>query len=111
MNEDTPQQKQKLALAKIKSIHGTPEDEFGPSLFVSHHIEEIEDAYWINNYGTKAPPAEKILDSLVLVGSWSSNDDDKIDTFDFSLPGNVTNYLISVRFDETGDIDEISMES
>ena len=38
-------------------------------------------------------------------------DEDGIDTFDFTLPEDVTDYVISVHFDEEGAVDDISMES
>ena len=34
-----------------------------------------------------------------------------METFDFTLPDDVTNYVVSVHFDETGEIDDIDMES
>jgi hypothetical protein len=34
-----------------------------------------------------------------------------METFDFTLPDGVTNYIISVKFDEAGEVSEISMES
>ncbi|WP_457646930.1 hypothetical protein [Profundibacter sp.] len=98
------------ALAKIRSLYGTPTGEDNVTLFVDHHLAEIEPDYFSKTYGTTSPTAQQILDSLVLIDTWSSEDDGNIDVFDFSLPGNVTNYLISVRF--AGDaIQEISMES
>ncbi len=43
---------------------------------------------------------------------WGEDDDDDgIDTFDFTLPGDVTQYVISVSFDEDGDVEDIVMES
>ena len=45
---------------------------------------------------------------LAFQSSWG---DDDLENFDFSLPGGVTQYVVSVHFDEEGDIDGISMES
>jgi hypothetical protein len=45
----------------------------------------------------------------VLQSHWGG--DDELKTFDFTLPDDATNYLISVRFDEDGDVSGISMES
>ncbi len=98
------------ARAKLLAMMGTPEGEWGPTVFVSHHLEELESDYWERYYGSSKPEAEEILGSLVLVNTWSSNDDENIDTFDFSLPGNVTNYLLSVRF-KGDEIVDVSMES
>lgn len=41
----------------------------------------------------------------------SDDDDDGLDTLDFALPGDVSSYILSVAFDENGEVDEISMES
>jgi len=103
-------QHEKTARESIKSFYGTPEGEDGPTLFISHHLDELEPDFWVRTYGTEAPEATQVLDSLVLVGSWSSEDDGNIDVFDFSLPNNVTNYLLSVRFVD-GKVAEVTMES
>ena len=34
-----------------------------------------------------------------------------MDTFDFTLPDEVTNYVICVRYDDDGEVEDISMES
>ncbi|MEP3888995.1 MAG: DUF2004 domain-containing protein [Hellea sp.] len=104
-------EKAKTALAKIKSLHGTPEDEFGTTLFVSHHLEEISKADWLKVLKTETPTSEQILDALILIGAWSSSDDDVIDTYDFSLPDNLTNYPLSACFSEDDKNIEVSMES
>jgi len=102
--------KEDAARKKIKLLFGTTEGEFGPDLFISHHLEEVKSDYWKSTYGTETPEAERILESLVLVSSWSSADDENIDVFDFSLPNNITNYILSARFAD-GEVAEVSMES
>ena len=103
-------EKEIAARAAVKSLIGKPEGEDSITLFVEHHLAELEADYFSNTYGTAMPEAIQIADSLVLVDSWSSEDDGHIDVFDFSLPDNVTNYLLSVRF--SGDkVEEVSMES
>jgi hypothetical protein len=104
------QQKQTAALTVIKSMVGTPEGEDNVELFVEHHLEELESAYFSKIYGTPKPEVSQILSSLVLVSSWSYEDDDIINVFDFSLPEKVTNYVLSVRF-SGDDVEEVSMES
>ena len=103
--------REKKALAAIKMAFGTEDDEFGATLFVSHHLGEIEKSYWQKHLGTTEPKPERVLEILELRSHWSNEDEDGIDTFDFTLPGNVTNYVICVRFDEDGQVEEISMES
>jgi hypothetical protein len=52
-----------------------------------------------------------VLGLLRLQSHRGDEDDDGLDTLDFSLPGDVSNYVLCVRFDEDGEIDEISMKS
>nr|CAP49039.1 putative integron gene cassette protein [uncultured bacterium] len=54
------------------------------------------------------PNLQRYSELLELKSNWGESD---IENFDFSLPGDVTDYLLSVRFDDAGEIDEISMES
>lgn len=81
------------------------------SLFASHHIDELDAAYWTKHTGTASPSAKQVVDLLELSSHWGDEDDDGIDTFDFTLPGDVTNYVVSVRFDEDGEVEDVSMES
>jgi hypothetical protein len=46
---------------------------------------------------------------LVLREHWGGPDE--LEHFDFTLPGEVTDYVVSVRFDAAGKVAEISMES
>ncbi len=103
--------REKAARAAIKSAIGTDEDEYGATLFVSHHLEEIEESYWEKYLDTPRPEPSRVLDILELQSHWGDEDDDGIDTFDFALPGDVTNYVISVAFDEDGQVEEVTMES
>ena len=105
------ERRKKAALAAIRQVFGTDGDEYGATLFVSHHIKEIEQAYWQKHLGTPRPEPSRVLDLLELQSHWSDDDDDGIDTFDFTLPGDVTNYVISVGFDQNGNVAEITMES
>ena len=103
--------REEAALAAIKRDFGTPEDEYGATLFVYHHLEQIEESYWQKHLGTTRPEPRSVLDILVLRSHWSGEDDDGIDTFDFTLPDEITNYVICVRFDESGQVEEVTMES
>lgn len=103
--------REKLAISAIKSAFGTEDDEYGATLFVSHHLEEIEKDFWKKHLGTTEPEPRQVLDILVLRSHWGDEDDDGIDTFDFTLPEDITDYVISVRFDEEGQVEEITMES
>ena len=103
------EKRKKAAIAAIHNAFGTEEDESGATLFVEHHLEEIEGEYWQTHLGTATPEPINVLGMLVLREHWGG--DDEIETFDFTLPEDVTDYVISVRFDESGQVEEISMES
>jgi len=106
MNSEQIKKREELALDSIKAAFGTEDDEFGGTLFVSHHLEEIEAEYWKKHFGTATPDPREVLNILQLKSHW---DDDCV--FDFTLPEEVTDYVISVRFDDDGHVEEISMES
>ena len=98
----------KLALDAIRNAYGTEVGEFSTTMFVTHHLEEIPQDYWQDHTGVGVPEPATVLGLLELKSNWGEGD---IENFDFSLPGDVTDYVLSVRFDGAGGIDEISMES
>ena len=110
-NRDEIEKRKNIALAAIRSAFGTEEDEYGATLFVSHHLNEIEETYWRKHLGAARPEPSRVLDILELRSHWSNEEDDGIDTVDFTLPESITNYVISVRFDEMGQVEVITMES
>jgi hypothetical protein len=97
------------ARAAIKTAFGTADDEFGATLFVSHHLEELDSGYWKKHLSTETPEPRRILELIELRSHWGG--DDEIDTFDFTLPEAVTDYVISAKFDESGEVSELTMES
>ena len=111
MSKDEALRREIAARAAIKQSFGTGEDESGADLFTSHHLVELESEYWQKHLGTSRPEPIRILDILELRSHWGDDDDNGLDVFDFTLPDDVTDYVISVRFDETGEVEEISMES
>ncbi len=111
MDADILDQRQAAARQAIKSFYGEPKGEYGPTLFVSHHLKEIEPAYWLRTIGVSRPTPEQLLDALVLVDFWASGGGQSVNTFDLSLPETVSNYLLSVRFGDDGEIQDVSMES
>ena len=95
-----------------------PANEENPvALFVAHHLEEIEPEYWAEQTGTPTPSPEQVLELLVLRGHWGMDDeneeidDDGLEMFDFTLPAEKTDYVLSVRFDDEGQVYDIDMES
>jgi len=105
------ERREKIAISAINNAYGTAEDEYGATLFVTHHLEEIEEDFWLKHLGSTHPEPTRVLDMLVLRSHWGDEDDDGIDIFDFTLPEGVTDYVISVRFDEEGQVEDITMES
>ena len=97
-----------LALEAIQQAHGTEAGADSVDFFVAHHLEELPAGYWQEQLATATPDALAVIGLLVLRSSWGKND---LETFDFTLPGDVTNYVVSVHFDEAGEIDDIDMES
>lgn len=101
------------ARAHIKAVYGTPGDEYGVTLFVSHHLNEIEASYWLGHAGTATPEPHQVLDLLEFKPSCDEEEDEEEEAtvLDFTLPGDVTNYLVCVEFDEAGNIVRVAMES
>jgi hypothetical protein len=111
MSESEVQKRETAARAAIRQSFGTAEGEFGADLFTSHHLDELDRDYWLKHLGTSNPEPVRILDILELRSHWGHEDEDGMEVFDFTLPDAVTDYVISVRFNESGEVEEISMES
>ena len=73
---------------------------------VSHHIEELPQSYWEKHLGTSKPSKEQVIYMLILRSKWENEE-----VYDFTLPEEVTDYVVNVSFDENGEIDDIVMES
>jgi hypothetical protein len=113
--QDEIARRTKVALDAVRRSLGTEAGEYGATLFASHHLAELEPAYWQKHLGTPEPEPAQIIGLLELKPHWSQGDDgideEDLDTFDFCLPGKVSDYVLSVRFDESGEVEEITMES
>lgn len=97
-----------LALDAIKRALGTEADEYGATLFVQHHLEEIPASYWLQHLGAGIPEPMAVIGLLELRSNWGR---ESLENFDFSLPDDATNYVVSVHFNDAGQVDGISMES
>jgi len=83
-------------------------------LFVRHHLEEIPAEYWREQFGQANPDSQSVLSLLVPIADdndMEDEDETENSPIDFSLPGEVTNYVLAVYIDSVGNIDDIAMES
>ncbi len=78
---------------------------------MSIYLEKIDAAYWQQQLGSSKPKPIQVLSLLCLQSHWGDEAEGGIDIFDFALPGDVSNYVLSVRFNKDGCITNISMES
>ncbi|OUS25484.1 hypothetical protein A9Q99_21110 [Gammaproteobacteria bacterium 45_16_T64] len=98
--------RKETALAAIKDSIGSTTGENGIDLFLTHHLGELNNSEWKDSIGVEKPTKQQIIESLIFKSSW---DDDCV--YDFTLPNDVTDYVVSVRFGEDGEIEGVSMES
>lgn len=69
-------------------------------------MEELPKAYWERHLNTATPTADEVISILVLVSKWNGEE-----VYDFTLPDEVTNYVLSVTLSDHGIVEDISMES
>ncbi len=101
--------REQAARAAIKNGFDMEDEESGAAMFVAFHLEELPPEYWQEQMETARPDPAAVLDILELDEHWG--EEDALEYLDFTLPGKVTDYVISVHFDQKGKILEISMES
>ena len=104
----TVKEREKLALEAIKQSFGTEAGEENINLFVEHHLAELPKSYWQHHLNNDDFEPSAIIGLLKLRSSWGN---DNTEYFDFTLPDEVTDYVVSVHFDNAGNIVSISMES
>lgn len=101
----------KVALEFIKRDLGAEAGESMSHLFATHHLDELDAVYWQAQLKTDRPDPAQVLDLLCLRQHWGDDEDDGMDTLDFGLPRDVSDYVLSVRFDEDGEVEYLAMES
>lgn len=99
------------ARAAIKNSLGTLEGEGETDMFISHHLEELDADYWKTHTGTATPEPSQVLDLLEYQPRVDEDEADVLASFDFTLPGDVTQYVLCVRFSEEGEVVDLVMES
>ena len=102
-------EREQAARHAIKNGFDMDDEDSGVAMFVAFHLEELDAAYWQQHLGTARPMPDAVLDALVLRERWGGAGD--LEHFDFTLPGDITDYVIGVRFDAAGKVAEVSMES
>jgi hypothetical protein len=105
---DLREERCRRAMDAIKQAFGTESGEDNVDLFVEHHLAEIGESYWLEHLGTGTPEPAAVLGLLQFRSSWGK---DEIEVFDFTLPNEATDYVVSVYFDEDGGIDRVELES
>ena len=114
VDPNTMEQRISAARKHLSAIYGTPGQESDLTLFVSHHLDDIDAAYWVKHTGTAAPEPQQVLALLVPDSMWQDDeeeDEDEREFLDFTLPDGVTNYMVCVTFDDAGQIVGVAMES
>lgn len=109
--KDEFEKRKKLALLAIRRKLDTDEDDSEVHLFVSHHLEEVAGEYWQEVLGTEQPTSEQVLGIITYRENCNYDDEFDLETFDFTLPDDVTDYVICVSFNVAGEICDIEMES
>lgn len=102
---------EQVSLAKIKSLLGAAAGLTNTNLFADHHLAELEEAELKAVTKQESPTQHGIIECLILRDAWASDGENRVDIFDFTLPNDLTDYVISVKFDENDEVSEVSMES
>ncbi len=76
-------------------------------LYIEHHLEEIPQIEWEKIFG-KIPNQEEFIDLLELQSSYEY---EGFIFYDYSLPKDITDYVICIKTDKNNTLIEISMES
>lgn len=108
-NPDEIKKREFAARAAIQRAFETDDEELGARLFVSHHFAELDASYWKRHLSVEKPSPMAVLDLLYLRSHWGG--EDELETFDFTLPEDVTDYVLCVRFDDRGEVTDVEMES
>ena len=85
------------------------------ALYLSHHAEELNADERLKYFGSKDTGAlgvQQLLGSLHLrrIGLYPESED-YVAVFDYSLDPDVTQYILAVEFDSSGNVVGISMDS
>jgi len=107
LSQEESQRYQSMALAAIKELYGTKDGEDTVTQFVTDHLEEADKDYLQKHLGTATPEPVQLLDILILRSHWTDGD---AEIFEFALPEDIRNSVISVQFDSEGNLVDIVLE-
>ncbi|OTG83923.1 DUF2004 domain-containing protein [Acinetobacter sp. ANC 4648] len=112
INTEQIQKLEQKARTAILSAYQQDADENQVHLYVEHHLEELEPDYWVNNLGTAIPQPVQVLNILEVSPyvDWMPEEDENY-RIDFTLPEDVTQYVLCVELDRHETFVGILMES
>lgn len=111
MSQNAKEVSRRTAVARAAIEQEMNDADSSVALFMSHHLSELDASYWTKHTKRSRPTSKEVVDLLVLKSHWGADEADGMDAFDFTLPDDATNYLISVRFDDDGAVESVDMES
>lgn len=111
-NTEQIQKLEQKARAVMLSVYQNDTDDNAVRLYAEHHLEELEPEYWLKNLGTATPQPLQVLNVLELSShiDWVLEEDENY-RIDFTLPEEVTQYVLCVELDRDETVVGISMES
>ncbi|OTG67948.1 hypothetical protein B9T25_08195 [Acinetobacter sp. ANC 4470] len=111
-NTELIQRLEQKARAAMLSAYQSDTDGNEVHLYAEHHLEELEPDYWLKNLGTTTPQPLQVLNMLELSPhvDWMLEEDENY-RIDFTLPEEVTQYVLCVELDRDETLVGISMES
>lgn len=112
MEEFIQRLESKARTAIVQSFHQSNQYD-AVHLFIQHHIDEIAPEYWKQLLATTQPTPQQVLDLLVLnpYMEWEFEEEEETYMVDFTLPEDVTQYVLCVELDHDENLINISMES
>ena len=82
--------------------------------YIEHHLDELEEGYWSEVCGASNPSVSEVAAKLTVQPFWleeALQGEADLDRVDFTLPRDVTDYVLCVEYSEDGDFQDIRTES
>ena len=107
LSQEDSKRYENTARAAIKEAYGTEAGEDSVTRFVTEHLEDVDVDFWEKHLDTAKPEPLKVLDILIVRSHWSDGD---AEIFEFAIPEDVRNSVISVQFDSDGNFVDMVLE-